>query len=86
MCGGTKWIIRSSRSGNSRSGVGAPNASGLKKLRGSFIGKSGSGYSVTEQTLYHFAAHQFWDCRSFSVRYAPSTPQLRRQNRKQRGK
>ena len=37
MCGGTKWIIRSSRSGNSRSGVGAPIANGLKKLRGSFM-------------------------------------------------
>jgi hypothetical protein len=37
MCGGTKWIMRSSRSGNSRSGAGAPIASGLKKLRGSFM-------------------------------------------------
>ena len=38
ICGGTKWIMRSSRNGNSRSGGGAPIASGLKKLRGSFIG------------------------------------------------
>ena len=37
ICGGTKWIMRSSRSGNSRSGAGAPIASGLKKLRGSFM-------------------------------------------------
>src|SRR5262252_7258473 len=61
MCGGTKWIIRSSRSGNSRSGAGAPIASGLKKLRGSFIAKSRSERScyVTMQNLYHFAAHQF---------------------------
>src|SRR5262245_50030188 len=61
MCGGTKWIIRSSRSGNSRSGAGAPIASGLKKLRGSFIAKSASDHScfVTPQNLYHFAAHEF---------------------------
>jgi hypothetical protein len=32
--------MRSSRSGNSRIGNGAPIASGLKKLRGSFIGRS----------------------------------------------
>src|SRR5258706_515065 len=37
MCGGTKWIMRSSFTGTSRSGAGAPVASGLKKLRGSFI-------------------------------------------------
>src|SRR6476619_21603 len=37
MCGGTKWIMRSSFTGSSRSGAGAPIASGLKKLRGSFI-------------------------------------------------
>jgi hypothetical protein len=29
--------MRSSRSGNSRSGAGAPMASGLKKLRGSYM-------------------------------------------------
>ena len=29
--------MRSSRSGNSRNGAGAPIASGLKKLRGSFM-------------------------------------------------
>ena len=28
MCGGTKWIMRSSRTGSSRSGAGAPIASG----------------------------------------------------------
>src|SRR5262249_5948021 len=33
----TKWIMRSSFTGSSRSGAGAPIASGLKKLRGSFI-------------------------------------------------
>src|SRR5215831_4041713 len=38
ICGGTKWIMRSSLTGSSRSGVGAPTASGLKKLRGSFMG------------------------------------------------
>src|SRR5260370_2333497 len=37
MCGGTKWIMRSSLPGTARSGAGAPVASGLKKLRGSFI-------------------------------------------------
>src|SRR5215472_5387547 len=37
MCGGTKWIMRSSFTGSSRGGAGAPIASGLKKLRGSFI-------------------------------------------------
>ncbi len=37
ICGGTKWIMRSSLTGSSRSGAGAPIASGLKKLRGSFI-------------------------------------------------
>jgi hypothetical protein len=29
MCGGTKWIMRSSLTGSSRSGCGAPMASGL---------------------------------------------------------
>ena len=38
MCGGTKWIMRSSRTGNSRSGAGAPMASGSKNWRGSFTG------------------------------------------------
>ena len=28
MCGGTKWIMRSSRTGSSRKGAGAPMASG----------------------------------------------------------
>ena len=37
LCGGTKWIMRSSRTGSSRSGAGAPMASGAKKWRGSFI-------------------------------------------------
>ncbi len=37
ICGGTKWIMRSSRTGSSRNGAGAPIASGLKKLRGSFM-------------------------------------------------
>src|SRR5882757_5329886 len=37
ICGGTKWIMRSSLTGSSRSGAGAPIASGLKKLRGSFM-------------------------------------------------
>ena len=37
MCGGTKWIMRSSRTGSSRNGSGAPIASGLKKERGSFM-------------------------------------------------
>ena len=46
MCGGTKWIMRSSLTGSSRSGAGAPIASGLKKLRGSFIG-SGSGRTAS---------------------------------------
>ena len=36
-CGGMKWIIRSSRTGSSRKGCGAPTASGWKKRRGSFI-------------------------------------------------
>src|SRR6202012_2989311 len=40
ICGGTKWIIRSRRIGNSRNGAGAPMASGLKKLRGSFMRRS----------------------------------------------
>jgi hypothetical protein len=39
MCGGTKWIIRSNRTGKSRSGAGAPIAKGLKNCRGSFIAK-----------------------------------------------
>jgi hypothetical protein len=34
MCGGMKWIIRSSRTGRSRNGGGAPAASGRKKFRG----------------------------------------------------
>ena len=37
MCGGTKWIMRSSRTGSSRKGAGAPIASGLKNWRGSFM-------------------------------------------------
>ena len=36
ICGGTKWIMRSSRTGNSRMGAGAPAASGLKKLAWQF--------------------------------------------------
>ena len=32
MCGGTKWIIRSSRTGSSRNGAGAPIASGSIEL------------------------------------------------------
>jgi len=36
MCGGTKWIMRSSLTGSSRNGAGAPIASGWKKFRGSF--------------------------------------------------
>ena len=36
LCGGTKWIIRSIRTGSSRYGSGAPAASGWKKRRGSF--------------------------------------------------
>jgi hypothetical protein len=32
--------MRSSRGGNSRNGAGAPIASGLKKLRGSFIAET----------------------------------------------
>ena len=40
MCGGTKWIMRSSRTGSSWYGAGAPIASGLKKGRGSFMGCS----------------------------------------------
>ena len=39
ICGGTKWIIRSNRTGKSRSGAGAPIARGLKNCRGSFIAK-----------------------------------------------
>jgi len=42
-----KWIIRSSRSGKSRSGAGAPMASGLKKLRGSFMQQPRSPGSST---------------------------------------
>ena len=38
LWGGTKWIIRSSRTGRSRNGAGAPVARGWKKRRGSFIG------------------------------------------------
>jgi hypothetical protein len=34
--------MRSSLSGNSRNGAGAPIASGLKKLRGSFMWRSHS--------------------------------------------
>src|SRR5262245_59655796 len=41
--GGTKWIMRSSLTGSSLSGLGAPIASGLKKLRGSFIRRSSCG-------------------------------------------
>ena len=41
MCGGTKWIMRSSRDGSSRSGRGAPIASGSKYLRGAFMGGLG---------------------------------------------
>ena len=37
LCGGTKWIMRSSRAGRSRSGAGAPMASGSKNLRGAFM-------------------------------------------------
>ena len=36
LCGGTKWIMRSSRTGNSRIGAGAPMASGWKNWRGGF--------------------------------------------------
>src|SRR5262249_35093101 len=42
ICGGTKWIIRSSFTGSSRSGAGAPMASGWKKFRGSFTSWSWS--------------------------------------------
>src|SRR5437588_4093439 len=60
MCGGTKWIIRSSRSGKSRSGAGAPIASGLKKLRGNFISEIQSNRLrlTSGRTLHHFTAHQ----------------------------
>src|SRR5262249_46157201 len=37
LWGGTKWIIRSSRTGNSRRGAGAPTASGAKNCRGGFM-------------------------------------------------
>src|SRR5262249_43468109 len=40
LWGGTKWIIRSSRTGNSRRGAGAPTASGAKNCRGGFMGPS----------------------------------------------
>ena len=39
-CGGTKWIMRSSRTGSSRMGVGAPIARGTKNWRGSFRARS----------------------------------------------
>ena len=42
LWGGTKWIIRSSLTGSSRKGAGAPVASGWKKRRGSFMRVSGS--------------------------------------------
>ena len=38
LCGGTKWIMRSSREGSSVSGRGAPIASGSKYRRGAFTG------------------------------------------------
>jgi hypothetical protein len=38
LCGGTKWIMRSSRTGKSRIGAGAPMASGAKNWRGNFTG------------------------------------------------
>jgi hypothetical protein len=34
MCGGKKWITRLGLNGISRTGTGAPTASGLKKSRG----------------------------------------------------
>ena len=34
FCGGKKWITRLGRKGISRTGSGAPTASGLKKSRG----------------------------------------------------
>ena len=37
MCGGTKWIIRSSFDGSSIKGRGAPIARGSKTLRGDFM-------------------------------------------------
>lgn len=40
LWGGTKWIIRSSRTGNSRKGAGAPTASGTKNCRGGFMRSS----------------------------------------------
>ncbi|MNL50299.1 hypothetical protein D3C87_1733030 [compost metagenome] len=39
-CGGTKWIIRSTRAGGSRQGVGAPIARGLKNPRGVFMARA----------------------------------------------
>ena len=37
MCGGMKWIIRSSRTGRVADGGGAPIASGAKNFRGVFV-------------------------------------------------
>jgi len=51
ICGGTKWIMRSSLTGSSRSGAGAPMASGLKKLRGSFIPSSSQGAAMAARQL-----------------------------------
>ena len=45
LCGGTKWIMRSSRDGSSQKRRGAPIASGSKYLRGAFMGGLGCGGS-----------------------------------------
>jgi hypothetical protein len=43
MCGGRKWITRDGRNGMSRTGSGAPSASGRKK---SFGGRTAAGYGA----------------------------------------
>ena len=42
LCGGTKWIMRSSRTGSCRKGSGAPMASGAKCLAGVRVARHGA--------------------------------------------
>ena len=55
FCGGKKWMTRLGRKGISRTGSGAPTASGLKKSRGL---RTSQGY-VEEVALPNFDAILF---------------------------
>src|SRR5437762_1965704 len=60
ICGGTKWIVRSSRTGSSRSGKGAPSAIGWKKRRGCFMRCSPGSAAVSGRDLSSQAPPVRW--------------------------